>query len=494
MDDEPSDYRRYSTTVLHSSPNGSRESISFARKWRNPYLESEPKIDTKPIPPFSYHMESEILSTNSTYNAHTNYPTSTPLTISPPSSPHQSKSNPVFKIPISPSPVFLLFLTCLHHIVQQHPCRFEYNDYLLVVLARAASGASPFGDFLYNNECERSQDKMRQRTPSIWKWIQENQGWFKNRDYVPEPNYRSQTKANTQNDTRWREQVLQVQTGGRFVSIWSEYYFNTTPTWLPDPCTVLSTALFHSEGRDRPLLMSLQRQVGLCTDPWYSSQFDPGQLQKLTFPGLHSTPDQLYQHQPNSDGHPRTTDLRTIPPVLAQLSGQDMHLYYLLVQRLRERRRKQVKQAFLKWQSWAKRRLEEKPAREDGWGLVGNSAGSSQDDSIPEHYDSDDGYDDEYGSSRVTTPELKVVMAKMGIEMAMERVLEGEPFFGDGPLAFEPESDNEDEIRDSARSDSGGLNGKSKDRLLDIEALEDSLEGDFDDFGFPVTTDDYITV
>ncbi|KAF9203552.1 Myotubularin- protein 3 [Haplosporangium sp. Z 27] len=467
MDDEPLDYRRSSTAIIHSSPNGARESISVTRK-----------LDAKTIPPFSYHVEPESLFSNRATTTHENHSAYAPSS-SPPS--QQSKNVPVQTIPSSPSPVFLLFLTCLHHIVQQHPRQFEYNDYLLVVLARAAAGSSPFGDFLYNNECERAQDRMRQRTPSIWKWIQENQGWFKNRNYVPEPKHRSKTKAGNP----WREQVLQVQTGGRFISIWSEYYFNSTPELFPDPRTVLSSALFHFRDRDQALLMSLRRQVGLFTDPWHSSQFDLEQLQKMTYPGLHPSSETLYDHQASNDEDSKVTDLKTIPPALAQLSGQDMHLYYLLVQHLRERRKRQVKQAFLRWRSWTARRLVNRPAREAGWVVDGISAASSQDGSAPDHDDSDDGN---------AMPKLKVT-ARKGIESAMVRVLEDETFFGKEITAFESESEEEDENEgEMIGGEADGQMGESQDSLIDMEALDDCLEEAFDDFGFPVSTGDKIKI
>ncbi|KAF8982117.1 Myotubularin- protein 3 [Entomortierella lignicola] len=366
-------------------------------------------------------------------------------------------------------------------VLVQHPRQFEYNDYLLVVLARAAAGSSPFGDFLYNNECERAQDRMRQRTPSIWKWIQENQGWFKNRNYVPEPKHRSKTKAGNS----WREQVLQVQTGGRFISIWSEYYFNSTPELFPDPRTVLSSALFHFRDRNQALLMSLRRQVGLFTDPWHSSQFDLEQLQKMTYPGLHPSSETLYDHQSSNDEDSKVTDLKTIPPALAQLSGQDMHLYYLLVQHLRERRKRQVKQAFLRWRSWTARRLVNRPAREAGWVVDGISAASSQDGSAPDHDDSDDGN---------AMPKLKVT-ARKGIESAMVRVLEDETFFGKEITVFESESEEEDENEgEMIGGEADGQMGESQDSLIDMEALDDCLEEAFDDFGFPVSTGDKIKI
>ncbi|KAF8940925.1 hypothetical protein BGZ58_003910 [Dissophora ornata] len=473
MDEEPLDSWRSSKSVIHSSPNGAKESISFARKWRRTTPYSDPSL--------SHHMEPRSPPTEASHHLQSNSPLTTAASpASPPPGPpqhQQSKQMPVQTVPISPSPVFLLFLTCLHHIVLQHPNRFEYNDYLLVVLARAVSGSSPFGDFLYNDERERAQDRLRQRTPSIWKWIYENHGWFTNRDYIPKLD---QTSAD--NRSAWRQNVLHVQTGGRFNTLWSEYYFNTTPALYPDPRTVLATAPFHVVCRSRQPLLSQQHRMGILTDRWRASQFDEEQLQQLVYPGPFTSPTR--QHQLRS-GAPSKTLI--IPPALALLKGQDMRLYFELVGKLRDRREEKARQTFLKWQAWAKRQREEKPAREDGWDVVRGRSGSnsSQGDSALYHEDECDEWDRKGSLDGRRTPELKVVVARKGIEVAMGRILDGGPFFGAGSLVYDDDPESEDE------NGAAGMGDRSEDRVVTMAELdEDDLEGAFDDFGFPVNTDD----
>ncbi|KAF9915137.1 Myotubularin- protein 3 [Lobosporangium transversale] len=365
--------------IIHSSPNGAKESISSS--WMHPPSSSSPP----PISTPSHALWSDMYH------------------------PKQASAHAQnLTIPLAPSPVFLLFMTCLHHIVQQHPNRFEYNDYLLVILARAAGGASPFGDFMYNNERERAQDRLRQRTPSIWGWINENRGWFTNNDYYDYTRQSQRERAEGQtiygHEQSWRDQVLKIQTGGRFTSLWSEYYLNLTPTWFPDPRTVLMNSAFNKECRSKllsqPLSMwSIYREIVLLRDPWYSSQFDSAQLQQLTFPGLSSIPSQLpqrlqsYQHHQQHLHHQGLqhhqkqkeqqstavimTTMETIPPALALLRGQEMHQYYLLVQHLKKRRKNMVREAFLGWRRWTKLRLEQRVARESGWVVDGVSTYSS---------------------------------------------------------------------------------------------------------------------
>ncbi|KAJ3048528.1 Myotubularin- protein 6 [Rhizophlyctis rosea] len=81
------------------------------------------------------------------------------------------------------SPIFILFLTCLHHIVEQHPTRFEYGDEVLRVLWGAACGYGWTGDFLGNDEYERNATRVRTRTYSIWKWIGRRRHRFVNPSY-----------------------------------------------------------------------------------------------------------------------------------------------------------------------------------------------------------------------------------------------------------------------------------------------------------------------
>ncbi|KAK3837612.1 MAG: protein-tyrosine phosphatase-like protein [Linnemannia elongata] len=423
-------------------------------------------------------------------------------------------------VPISPSPVFLLFLTCVHHIVQQHPNQFEFNDYLLLVLARAASGFSPFGDFLFNSERERTQERLRERTPSIWKWIRRNRGWFTNRDFIPDD--APTTQSGSSSLGLWREKVLQVQTGGRYTTLWSEYYFNTTPAWYPDTRTVLSTPLYLYGRKEREEHQVLRRQqqqqhnAGNLPNLWWSSRFDQNQLQMLTFPGLSP---QQQQHTrtplPSLADCPVPDRVATIPPGLALLRGEEMYTYYMLAQHLRATRRRQVEKALLAWREWTKERKETKSVQEAGWVLSGTS---SQEDAALDHRDGSGDDDDEDGSDsddqataganrtspnrrskkrssvRRSPPELKIVAARKGIQTEMERIMESEPFFGEGPVQHEDETDEEPEPEQlSLEAGMRAAAGTRMENLRDIrlgailDLHEEDLDESFDDFGFPVS-------
>ncbi|CAG8506618.1 9718_t:CDS:2, partial [Scutellospora calospora] len=127
----------------------------------------------------------------------------------------------------APAPVFLLFLTCLHHILEQFPSAFEYNDLFLLCLARAAAGNSPFGDFLCNSECEREAVLLRERTRSIWSWVKERRQWFRNPLYQRIRPYDliHHNDHSTWSDHSWKKDVLRPDTEARVITLWSDYYF-----------------------------------------------------------------------------------------------------------------------------------------------------------------------------------------------------------------------------------------------------------------------------
>ncbi|CAG8597722.1 3149_t:CDS:2, partial [Gigaspora rosea] len=127
----------------------------------------------------------------------------------------------------APAPVFLLFLTCLHHILEQFPSAFEYNDFFLLCLARAAAGNSPFGDFLCNSECEREAIQLRERTRSIWSWVKERKQWFRNPLYQRIRPYDliHHNDHSTWSGHSWKKDVLRPDTDARVITLWSDYYF-----------------------------------------------------------------------------------------------------------------------------------------------------------------------------------------------------------------------------------------------------------------------------
>ncbi|KAG1681495.1 Myotubularin-related protein 3 [Nymphon striatum] len=77
------------------------------------------------------------------------------------------------------SPVFLQWLDCVHQLLIQYPCYFEFNEAYLVKLAQHIYSCL-FGTFLCNNESARYNNKVRERTFSLWSFFRSYQTHFKN--------------------------------------------------------------------------------------------------------------------------------------------------------------------------------------------------------------------------------------------------------------------------------------------------------------------------
>uniref|UniRef100_A0A7E4W328 Myotubularin phosphatase domain-containing protein n=1 Tax=Panagrellus redivivus TaxID=6233 RepID=A0A7E4W328_PANRE len=65
------------------------------------------------------------------------------------------------------SPVFLAFLDCVWQISHAYPTSMEFNEQLLIYLFEHTY-ASEFGTFLCNNDKERRDLKVREKTVSLW--------------------------------------------------------------------------------------------------------------------------------------------------------------------------------------------------------------------------------------------------------------------------------------------------------------------------------------
>ncbi|KAI8910193.1 protein-tyrosine phosphatase-like protein [Gorgonomyces haynaldii] len=101
-----------------------------------------------------------------------------------------SEGGPKNVAPREISPVFPQFLDCLYQIWTQFPTKFEYDQRLLGFLFEHVYSCQ-FGDFLFNNEKERSQFRfngktIQEATVSIWDHIKNNKHDFYNALYAEE--------------------------------------------------------------------------------------------------------------------------------------------------------------------------------------------------------------------------------------------------------------------------------------------------------------------
>ncbi len=67
-------------------------------------------------------------------------------------------------------PIFLQWLDCVHQLLFQFPCAFQFNFAYLIKLARHTY-SNLFGNFLYNSVKERQEHNIKNRTRSIWMYL-----------------------------------------------------------------------------------------------------------------------------------------------------------------------------------------------------------------------------------------------------------------------------------------------------------------------------------
>ncbi|MES1921449.1 Myotubularin- protein 1, partial [Bonamia ostreae] len=82
------------------------------------------------------------------------------------------------------SPIFLQFLDATYQLCNQYQFCFEFNSILLEKIAEE-SFYCKYGTFLYNNEKERKEKKLRYKTVSLWTYILRNPKDYTNVAFTP---------------------------------------------------------------------------------------------------------------------------------------------------------------------------------------------------------------------------------------------------------------------------------------------------------------------
>lgn len=82
------------------------------------------------------------------------------------------------------SPVFHQFLDATYQLLRQHPTRFEFNERFLRRLLYHVYSCQ-YGTFLYNNERQRHEANLTERTRSVWAYFLSRRPEFTNDQYDP---------------------------------------------------------------------------------------------------------------------------------------------------------------------------------------------------------------------------------------------------------------------------------------------------------------------
>ncbi|XP_047462856.1 myotubularin-related protein 4 isoform X3 [Mugil cephalus] len=117
-------------------------------------------------------------------------------------------------------PVFLQWLDCVHQLLKQFPCLFEFNEAFLVKLVQHTYSCL-YGTFLCNNAREREAKNIYKRTCSVWSLLRTGNKNFQNFLYIPS-----------------HDMVLQPVCHTRALQLWTAVYLPTS-----SPCTAVDDSV-----------------------------------------------------------------------------------------------------------------------------------------------------------------------------------------------------------------------------------------------------------
>ncbi|XP_075040349.1 myotubularin [Mixophyes fleayi] len=104
------------------------------------------------------------------------------------------------------SPIFLQFIDCVWQMSKQFPTAFEFNEHFLITILDHLYSCR-FGSFLFNCESLREKEKLREKTQSLWSWMNGEKSNYVNPFYTKELN-----------------RVLYPVASMRHLELWVNYY------------------------------------------------------------------------------------------------------------------------------------------------------------------------------------------------------------------------------------------------------------------------------
>ena len=114
------------------------------------------------------------------------------------------------------SPVFILWLDCIYQIMQQYPTIFEFNETLLLTINEHVYSGK-FGTFLFDCEAKRFEFQAKERTLSLWSFINDP---VRVNDFL-NPNYVR------------HEGSVRIDTSSKHLRVWENMWTRYDPTYFP---------------------------------------------------------------------------------------------------------------------------------------------------------------------------------------------------------------------------------------------------------------------
>jgi myotubularin-related protein 6/7/8 len=115
------------------------------------------------------------------------------------------------------SPVFTQFVDCIWQVVQQFPSEFEFNEKFLLMLHDHVYSCQ-FGNFIGNSERERRDLKVKEKTYSLWSYMDSR------KDTLTNPLYHVKRRSVLGGNDNLREQVLTLNTSPQVIKFWRNFY------------------------------------------------------------------------------------------------------------------------------------------------------------------------------------------------------------------------------------------------------------------------------
>ncbi|XP_016839990.1 myotubularin-related protein 2 isoform X1 [Nasonia vitripennis] len=112
------------------------------------------------------------------------------------------------------SPVFVQFIDCVWQISQQFPNAFQFNEHFLTTILDHLYSCR-FGTFLCSSERERVQERLKEKTVSLWSFINSQLPLYQNPLYWDSPN---------------QQQVLIPVASMRYIRPWKSFYCRWNPS------------------------------------------------------------------------------------------------------------------------------------------------------------------------------------------------------------------------------------------------------------------------